>query len=223
MAHGSGLMRGQPGAEGQNEANPGLARDLAGMRGNAGGLNGSAEAPRGLSGAPIARDAFGALDAETPAPGTSWIHAGAHRAEAGFQDPALGWVGVRADASGGSIHASLVPASADAAAALGSQMAGLNAHLAERHTPVETLTLAAPEGRGTDTGMAQSGHQGTQQGAGQGSGHGQGSGPGRQVDNGAATGVARAVQVGEAQLSSSATDAGHGASPLGGTHISVMA
>ena len=223
MAHGSGLMRGQPGTESQDVANPGLARDLAGMRGSPGGLTGSAEAPRGLSGAPIARDAFGALDAETPAPGTSWIHAGAHRAEAGFQDPALGWVGVRADVSGGSIHASLVPASADAAAALGSQMAGLNAHLAERHTPVETLTLAAPEGQGRDAGMAQSGDQGMQQGAGQGTGHGQDSGPGRQAGNGAETVIERAAQTGEARLNSSATDAVLAAAPLGGTHISVMA
>jgi flagellar hook-length control protein FliK len=73
----------------------------------------------------------------------SWIHAGSHTAEAGYQDPSLGWVGVRAEVSAGSIHASLVPGSADAAQVLSSHMAGLNNYLAEQHTPVATLTMAA--------------------------------------------------------------------------------
>lgn len=221
MGHGSGPMRDQPGTQGQDVANSGLARDLAGMRGNPGASSGATEAPREASGAPGARDAFSALDAESSDPAPSWIHAGAHRAEAGFQDPALGWVGVRADANGGSIHASLVPASADAAAALGGQMAGLSEHLAERHTPVETLTLAAPEGQGREAGAAQSGNQGMQQGAGQGTG--EGSGYGAQAGSGADTAAGGAVQASEMGLTSSVTDVGYAAPPLGGTHISVMA
>jgi len=225
IAHGSGLVRNQPGTEGQDGANPGLARDLAGMRANAPGSNGAAEPPRGASGAPGAHDSFAALDAEAGAGGPSWIHAGAHRAEAGFQDPALGWVGVRADASGGSIHASLVPASADAAVALGGQMAGLSAHLAERHTQVETLTVARPEGQGREAGMTQSGNEGTHQGSGQGSGqgYGDGSGPGRQVVERAEAVLERAVQTGDSRLNSMARDVSYAGAPLGGTHISVMA
>jgi hypothetical protein len=59
-----------------------------------------------------------------------------------------------------------VPGSADAAQALGSHLAGLNAYLAEHHTPVETLTLAAPES-GSSGLSGQGAGEGTQQGAGQ--------------------------------------------------------
>jgi hypothetical protein len=126
------------------------------------------------------RETFAALDAESSAGTPSWVHAGTHRAEAGFQDPALGWVGVRADLSGGGVHAALVPGSAEAAVALGGHLAGLNAYLAEQHTPVESLTLAAPEGRpaefGMDQGAGQNMHQNMHQGAGQDSGQGASSG-----------------------------------------------
>lgn len=112
------------------------------------------ESPRhGQSSAPVsatgtgARDTFTALDAE-PAPGApNWIHAGAQHAEAGFEDPALGWVGVRAELSAGGVHAAVVPASAEAAQALGGHMAGLNAHLANEHIPVQSLSMTAEAGR----------------------------------------------------------------------------
>jgi hypothetical protein len=128
----------------------------------------------GVTPAPASRETFAALDAETAPVTPTWIHAGAQRAEAGFQDPALGWVGVRADMGAGGVHASLVPGSAEAAQELGGHMAGLNAYLAEQHTPVETLTLAAPEGRsaglvGDHQGMDQGLNQGAGQNAGQGS------------------------------------------------------
>jgi hypothetical protein len=155
-------------------------RDPIGLHGTTNGVRGdpkdSASAAR-----PPANETFAAIDAGIR-PGTqNWIHVGTQRAEAGFQDPALGWVGVRADASGGQVHATLVPGSADAAQALGGHMSGLNAYLAEMHTPVETLTLAMPEGReatsgaGRDQtfdmsqGMSQGMNQGMNQNAGQGS------------------------------------------------------
>jgi hypothetical protein len=59
-----------------------------------------------------------------------------------------------------------VPGSADAAQTLGSHLAGLNAYLAEHHTPVETLTMAAPES-GSSGLSGQGTGEGTQQGAGQ--------------------------------------------------------
>jgi len=75
-------------------------------------------------------------------------------AEAGFKDPTLGWVGVRAQADAGGVHAAVVPASADASQALSSNMTNLSAYLNEHHTPVQTLTMATPEssleGRNTD-------------------------------------------------------------------------
>jgi diguanylate cyclase (GGDEF)-like protein len=82
--------------------------------------------------------------------------------------PAKLRVGVRADTSGGGVHAELVAGSADAAQTLGGHLAGLNAYLAENHTPVETLTLtssasgwtALDSGSGSGDGMQQgTGHQ----------------------------------------------------------------
>lgn len=103
----------------------------------------SSTGPTGRTDASISHDPFAALDAAPNAEGPSWIHAGTHQAEAGFQDPSLGWVGVRAQVSGDGIHASLLPGSADAAQALSGHLAGLNTYLAEQHTPVATLTMAA--------------------------------------------------------------------------------
>jgi hypothetical protein len=113
------------------------------------------------------RETFATLDAEASQGKTTWIHAGAQQAEAGFQDSSLGWVSVRADVSRGEVHAELVPSSTDAAQALGSHMAGLNAYLVEHHTPVESLSLTAPESGGTGLGSDQSASQNMQQDTGQ--------------------------------------------------------
>jgi len=135
--------------------------------------NGIREAPGGAaesaagSGTGSARETFTALDAGTGAETTSWIHAGTQSAEAGFEDPALGWVSVRADLGAGGIHAAVVPGSAEAAQVLGGQMAGLNEWLAERHTPVQSVTMTAPQGTAADSDASQGMHQGTQQGSGQ--------------------------------------------------------
>ena len=120
---------------------------------------------------------FAALDSASGHAEQSWIHTGPQHAEAGFQDPALGWVGVRADVNAGVVHATVIPGSADAAQALDGHMAGLNAYLSNEHQHVETLTLAAPPssnggftmGQGAGQGMNQNPGQGTNQGAGQGS------------------------------------------------------
>jgi hypothetical protein len=99
-------------------------------------------------------------------------------------------------------------------------MAGLNAYLAEHHTPVETLTVSSPEsgwtGMGSDKGTG--GH-----GAGQQSGQAE-----QGTDAGSASGSysERATQpVAAAQLA--AMRAGINGSALstgqGGVHISVMA
>jgi hypothetical protein len=116
---------------------------------------------------PDLREAFATLDSAGTSEKPAWIHAGAQRAEAGYQDPTLGWVGVRADLSGGGVHAQLLPGSADAAQALGGHLAGLDAYLAEHHTPVETLTLQPPLGGWSGPGNGQSAEQGMQQGTGQ--------------------------------------------------------
>jgi hypothetical protein len=156
-------------------------RDLAGVQATANptaSQNGISSAP---SSAASIHETFAALDAE-PSPGAiTWTHAGARQAEAGFEDPALGWVGVRADLNGGGVHATLQPGSAEAAQALGQHMEGLSAYMAQQHTPVESLAMAAPEGRGANQGGGQSLSQGTSQDMGQspGSGPGQGTGQGQ--------------------------------------------
>lgn len=119
-----------------------------------------------------AQEPFAALDAES-GPGipafATWTRTGAHSLEAGFEDPALGWVGVRADLNAGAIHAALVPGSAEAAQALGSQISSLHAYLSEQRTPLGSLTLAAPESgfafSGADPGAASSQQNAPQQDA----------------------------------------------------------
>jgi hypothetical protein len=180
-----------------------------------------AGAPAGTAAGAGSSETFAALDAETATGTPTWIHAGAQRAEAGFQDPALGWIGVRADGSGGGIHAALVPGSADAAQALGGLLAGLNAYLAEQHTPVESLTLAAPESRSAEAGTDQSASQGMHPGTGQNSGQ---DGYAQPQSNTQAGSPANTVTVlPEISAQASGLDGTGQAARPGGVHISVMA
>lgn len=149
-----------------------MARALAGAGGTMSTTGERAGASSIAATGPDSREAFATLDAAGAPVATTWIHAGTQKAEAGYQDPALGWVGVRADLSGGGVHAQLVPGSADAAQALGSHLEGLNTYLAEHHTPVETLTLSAPEGGWSGLGSGQGTGEGMQQGSGQGTAQG---------------------------------------------------
>ncbi len=145
----------QPGVTAQNAMSPALFRDTAtiapvsGGQGSAGiTVHGLSADRNGLAG----NDTFAALDAGRDAPAPTWIHAGTHHAEAGYLDPALGWVGVRADAVGGGVHAALMPGSNEAAQVLGSHLAGLNSYLAEHHGQHATVTLAtAQDGRGASS------------------------------------------------------------------------
>ena len=94
-------------------------------------------------------DPFLVLDGERDAPAPAWIHTGTHHAEAGYLDPSLGWIGVRADAASNGVHAALMPNSAEAAHILGNHLAGLNAYLSERHGETATVTISVPQdGRG---------------------------------------------------------------------------
>jgi hypothetical protein len=151
------------GAAGDSSA---FARDAAAGHGAANTLPSGSAGSAGA--APASRETFAALDADA-AHGASWLHAGAHSAEAGFEDPALGWVSVRADMAAGVVHAAVVPGTAEAAQALGSHMVGLNSYLSEQRAPVHTLTLSAPGGDAAS-------NQGTGQGSGQDSAYRDGSG-----------------------------------------------
>ncbi len=149
-----------------------MARSLTGTGGTMSTSGERAGASSIAATGPDSREAFATLDGAGAPVASTWIHAGTQRAEAGYQDPALGWVGVRADLSGGGVHAQLVPGSTDAAQTLGGHLEGLNAYLAEHHTPVETLTLTAPEGGWSGLGSGQGTGEGMQQGSGQGTARG---------------------------------------------------
>lgn len=161
------------------------------------------------------RDTFAALDGANATGAPAWIHAGAQRAEGGFQDPALGWVGVRADGGAGGVHAAVVPSSADAGQTLGGHMAGLNDYLAEQHLHVTNLTVGAPESRAGE--FAQGGSQSNQQQADQGSG--QSAGAGAQAGTGSDT----AIKLENSTESEGSARVPEPSTPLGGVHISVMA
>jgi len=126
------------------------------------GLQPAAQAASGVSTA----ETFSALDGADNSMHATWIHAGAHQAEAGFEDPSLGWVSVRAGLNAGSINAVVVPGSADATQALGAHMAGLHDYLREQHSPVENLTMEPAQNYGSDASSNQEmHHQGQQQSA----------------------------------------------------------
>lgn len=113
----------------------------------------AAHPAQALSGS--SNEVFTALD--TPgAAGPNWVHADARHAEAGYLDPSLGWVAVRAQTAGAAVHASIVPASADAAQALGSHLPALSAYMAQHPTAATQVTMAAPE---MGTGAQGSNHQ----------------------------------------------------------------
>jgi hypothetical protein len=139
-----------------------LTRDPAAISGDSNERNsvttGFIPTQPGTSSSPTARDTFAALDADPGQPATAWTHTSPRQVEAGYQDPSLGWVSVRADMTSGGLHASVIPTSQDAAQALGSHLSGLNAYLADHHGGSITASLAAPEDRsltqqsGTDSG-----------------------------------------------------------------------
>jgi hypothetical protein len=169
---------------------------------------GSAEASAGS-----AQQTFAVLDAGTGVGNPGWIHAGARRAEAGFQDPALGWIGVRAEMGAGGIHASLVPGSAEAAQMLGGHMPGLNHYLAQERSPVETLTLASLDSGGAG---ARAGQGGGQQEA-------NGSGGQRASEETSDRSSVMLPATREVSHPSSVPAAFPVSAPLAGNHISVMA
>jgi hypothetical protein len=182
------------------------------VRDPAGSAQGDPAGTGARSAAAAMREPFAALDAGTTAGTPTWIHAGAQQAEAGFQDPALGWVGVRAEASGGSVHAALVPGSAAAAQTLAGHLAGLNAYLASEHAPVAAVTVAASGERTGAYSMDQGTNQNFNQGAGQ-------DAAGRQFTPAAIPVPASAVFP-AAAASAEAPDL---ANSPGGGHISVIA
>lgn len=128
----------------------------------------------GAGTAPALRETFAALDGDVAPGATLWTHASTRQAEAGFEDPALGWIGVRAERDGIGVHGSVVPGSDAAARELGTHLEGLSAYMAENRTPLESLAMAAPEGRGAGHGGEPESNRGNGQSSNQDSNHGTG-------------------------------------------------
>jgi hypothetical protein len=161
----------------QTTANPAdtFMQHAVDIQGNPGTSNAGIALPKngiGISGSSKLEGTFTALDSGTgiDAAESSLSRSGRLQAEAGYQDPALGWIGVRAESSRGLVHATVIPQTADAAQAMGGHMAGLHAYLADNRTPVETLTLTSFCGNdqhlpGSDSGRGM--HQGTDHRTGQ--------------------------------------------------------
>jgi hypothetical protein len=112
--------------------------------------------PQGTMGSTV-HDAFAALDTRTADAATTWLQTGTHHAEAGYLDPSLGWVGVRAESSGSALHAAILPGSGEAAQALGGHLTALNSFMAEQHGRSSTVTLASPDQNQMQSGFSHSG------------------------------------------------------------------
>jgi hypothetical protein len=163
-----------------------------------------------------AQDTFTALDRESALGTPGFTHAGGQHAEAGFQDPELGWVGVRADLNTSGIHATLVPSSADAAQSLSGHLAGLSSHLVEQQAPLASLSMASPGESGIENGLG----QGTQQGA-EGNAQGNTSAESQTSQTDIPLAASTSTQVATAESGVTNTQAYPG--ELRGRHISVMA
>jgi hypothetical protein len=206
----------------------GAAREVAGLQ-NATHSTYSETARTSTASASIG-EPFAALDSAGSTASPTWTHAGAHQAEAGYQDPVLGWVSVRAESSGGGIRAALVPGSEEAGQALGGHLAGLNAYLAEHHATVETVTVAAPEQRGAGAGMEQGSNQSMNQDMNQGAGQQTADQRRMGAESGFGSSSLSGSSVQSAAQSSSLSSAAAVAASTvqttgtsGGVHISVMA
>jgi len=108
-------------------------------------------------------------------------HLPARAVAVGVEDPAHGWIEVRAQGAAGQVSASLSAASPEAHAALRAQLPGMAAYLAEREVGVRSLAMGAEAG-----GFA--GHAGAGANSGSNSGSNSssnsGSDPGPQADAG---------------------------------------
>jgi hypothetical protein len=91
---------------------------------------------------PSKHEPFTALDSATTDGTPRWTLAGNHKAEAGFQDPSLGWISVRAQSTSGTIHADVVAPTEVAAHVLNGHLEGLNAHMAAHYEHLSAVTVS---------------------------------------------------------------------------------
>jgi trimeric autotransporter adhesin len=121
----------------------------------------------GASPTPASANPFDGIDSGAPSQSPGWLRATSHQVEAGYHDPSMGWVEVRANEGTGGVHATLIPATPGAADTLGQHLAGMTNYLNERETPIATLNVASAavqagagnEGHAAGSGSGQQGGQ----------------------------------------------------------------
>jgi hypothetical protein len=86
------------------------------------------------------------MDGAAPAAAPAAAHSSARSVAVGVEDPAHGWIEVRAQGAAGQVSASLSAASPEAHAALRAQLPGMAAYLAEREVGVRSLGMGAEAG-----------------------------------------------------------------------------
>jgi len=124
----------------------GIARDSsATLIGPSQGIPADARVSRSSGAGISGSEVLTVLDADGEDSVPTWIRTGKHELEAGYQDPELGWVAVRAHAATNGIHAALVPGSIAAAQPLSDHLAGLNAYLAGHHSSIHSVSIYSPE------------------------------------------------------------------------------
>ncbi len=146
-----------PRAEESSVAVPGLAAGNQPLHVQPSAISSSADQPP--------KSVFAALDSDLRDADPVWTPTAANRAEAGFQDPALGWVRVHAQVDSTGVHATVVPPSDDARQVLSTHMAGLGSYLTEHHSPVDSWSLVSAATSHSAGGSLAAGGQGLNQGS----------------------------------------------------------
>jgi hypothetical protein len=133
----------------------------------------------------LAMDSEGSVLTQQPSP------TGVSQLMVGHQDPALGYIELRAHLDGSGVHASLGTQSTAAGEALAGHLGSLTNWLNDRHTPVESLTVLGFNSQhdSSSSHRRDSGANGMTDGQGAGANTGQsGSEEGGQTDSGAGSG-----------------------------------
>jgi hypothetical protein len=149
-----------------------------------------------------------------------WIHSGLRFAEAGFQDPSLGWVSVRAERDGTGMHAVLVAPSHDAGRTLSAHLSGLNAHLADHQIQVSPVTMSATRDNRIDSGIGGGSQRDTSDSRGHESGEQPRSHEGRRAAGMSSTGAVRSLN---SENRNEAASLRTGTNSLNGVHVSLVA
>lgn len=110
-----------------------------------------------------ASNAHATLDAKSAEVPARWTSSDPRSVAAGFQDPELGWVSVRAHTDASGLHATVIPSSQEAGQVLAGHMAGLAAHLSDRVATIDTLTIAVSADASSQSAMSHDGRNLSQQ------------------------------------------------------------